>query len=91
MCTMGATIGTGDEDFFKHRTLEVRNSHVKRINEFMISLPFSLSEKICHSRKPQFKVENGLYQLIKEMGIEIHRFMFHIMMVLKKDQLELIF
>ena len=42
---MGATIGTGDEDFFKHRTPEVRNSHVKRINEFMISLPFSLSEK----------------------------------------------
>ena len=83
MCTMGATIGTRDEDFFKHRTLEVRNSHVKRMNEFMISLPFSL-------RKPQFKAENGLCQLIKEMGIEIHRFMFHIMMVLKKDQLELI-
>ena len=28
MCTMGASIGMGEEDFFKSYTLEVRNSHV---------------------------------------------------------------
>ena len=51
MCTMGATIGMGEEDLFKPYTLEVRNSHVKRVNEFMISLPSSLSERNRHSRK----------------------------------------
>ena len=63
MCTMGATIGMGEEDLFKPYTLEVRNSHVKRVNEFMISLPSSLSEKNRHSRKLQFMAENGIRQL----------------------------
>ena len=63
MCTMGASIGMGEEDFFKPYTLEVRNSHVKKVNEFMISLPSSLSGKDCHSRKLQFMAENGIRQL----------------------------
>ncbi|CAH3031222.1 unnamed protein product [Pocillopora meandrina] len=60
MCTMGASIGMGEEDFFKSYTLEVRNSHVKKVNEFMISLPSSMSGKDCHSRKLQFMAENGI-------------------------------
>ena len=63
MCTMGASIGMGEEDFFKSYTLEVRNSHVKKVNEFMISLPSSMSGKDCHSRKLQFMAENGIRQL----------------------------
>ena len=63
MCTMGAFTGMGEEDFFKPYTLEVRNSHVKKVNEFMISLPSSLSEKDYHSRKLQFMAENGIRQL----------------------------
>ena len=38
MCTMAPIIGV---------TLEVRSSHVKNVNEFMISPPSSLSEKIA--------------------------------------------
>ena len=60
---MGAFTGMGEEDFFKPYTLEVRNSHVKKVNEFMISLPSSLSEKDYHSRKLQFMAENGIRQL----------------------------
>ncbi|CAH3162294.1 unnamed protein product, partial [Pocillopora meandrina] len=73
MCTMGATIGMGEEDLFKPYTLEVRNSHVKRVNEFMISLPSSLNEKNRHSRKLQFMAENGIRQLgTPRIGIGIN-------------------
>ena len=45
MCTMGATIGFREEDFFKPYTLEIRKSHVSKVDNFMNSLPSNLSEK----------------------------------------------
>ena len=65
---MGAFTGMGEEDFFKPYTLEVRNSHVKKVNEFMISLPSSLSEKDYHSRKLQFMAENWNFCKVAALG-----------------------
>ena len=63
MCIMGATIGLGEEDLFKPYTMEIRNSHVKKVTNFMNSLPCSMSEKNQHARKLQFMAENGIRQL----------------------------
>lgn len=62
MCTMGATIGVREEDLFKPYTLEIRNSHVRKLNNFMNSLSSNMSEKNCHARKLQFMAENGIRQ-----------------------------
>ena len=62
MCTMGATIGLREEDLFKPYTLEMRNSHVRKLNNFMNSLPSNVSEKNRHARKLQLMAENGIRQ-----------------------------
>ena len=38
---MGAFSGMGEEDFFEPYTLEVRNSHVKKVNEYDFPAIFS--------------------------------------------------
>ena len=53
MCTMEATIGLREEDLFKPYTMEIRNCHVK-VDNFMNSLPCSMSEKNKHARKLEF-------------------------------------
>ena len=63
MCTMGATIGFREDDFFKPYTLEIRKSHVNKVDNFMNSLPSNLSEKNRHARKLKFMAENGIRQL----------------------------
>ena len=63
MCTMGATIGLREEDLFKPYSVEIRNSHVKKVHDFMNSLPSNMSEKNRHARKLQFMAENGTRQL----------------------------
>ena len=63
MCTMGATIGLREEDLFKPYTMEIRNCHVVKVENFMNSLPCSMSEKNKHAQKLQFMAENGIPQL----------------------------
>ena len=63
MCTMDATIGLREEDLFKPYTIEIRNAHVKKVHDFMNSLPSNNSEKNRHARKLQFMAENGIQQL----------------------------
>ena len=63
MCTMGATIGLREEDLFKPFTLEIRKSHVNKVDNFMNSLPSNLSEKNRHARKLKFMAESGIRQL----------------------------
>ena len=63
MCTMGVTIGVREEDLFKPFTLEIRNSHLRKLDTFISSLPSNLSEKNRHARKLQFMAENGIQQL----------------------------
>ena len=43
--------------------MEIRNSHVEKVDNFMNSLPCSMSEKNQHARKLQFMAENGTRQL----------------------------
>ena len=59
MCTMGATIGLREEDLFKPYTMEIRNCHVVKVDNFRNSLPCSMSEKNKHARKLQFMAKMG--------------------------------
>lgn len=63
MCTMGATIGLREEDLFKPYTMEIRNCHVVKVENFMNFLSCSMSEKNKHDQKLQFMAENGIRQL----------------------------
>lgn len=43
--------------------MELRTSHIEKVNQFLASLPQTMSEKNRHTRKLQFMAENGIQQL----------------------------
>ena len=49
MCTMGATKCLREEDLFKPYTMKIRNCHVVKVDNFMNSLPCSMSENNNHA------------------------------------------
>ena len=63
MNTMGGSIGIGENDTWKPFTMEIRNSHTEKVNNFMASLSTNISEKNKNARKLQFMAENGIQQL----------------------------
>lgn len=63
MATMGGTIGSKEGDTWRAYSMELRTSHIEKVNQFLASLPQTMSEKNRHARKLQFMAENGIQQL----------------------------
>lgn len=63
MATMGGTIGPKEGDTWRPYNMELRTSHIEKVNQFLVSLPQEMSNKNRHAKKLQFMAENGIRQL----------------------------
>ena len=63
MNVTNGSIGTSESDTWKPYTMEVREEHIKKLNNFITMLKANASEQTRHRKKLEFMAENGIRQL----------------------------